>query len=115
MTTGPTVTGAAWAGAVTTNSATRIDTSSASRRTLFKRRVDTRQDGLDTLSGTLHILGSQPPEQRLVEAHERLQALALICQPAQSNATTDIPQQRIPDIQESPVAATFDQPAVKTQ
>src|SRR6186713_1426128 len=108
MTKGPTGTGAAAATAVRSNR-------ESSARRLVKRRRHALQESFDTLSGTLDILRAQPHEQRLVHVHERLQAFALFRQPAQRNAPTDIPQQRIPDTQESPVAATFDQPAVKTQ
>src|ERR1700722_8958856 len=79
ITTGPTVTAAAWAAHVSRNCAARIVTSSASRRVLLERGADPPQDSLHAFSSTRHILRPQPPEQSLVQAHVRLQALALVC------------------------------------
>src|SRR6267142_4725555 len=84
MTTGPTVTGAAWAAITRRNCATSSVAEltisrftrllSASRSILVKGGADAHQDCLHALCGAHRVLVAQPPEQRLVHAHKRLQA-----------------------------------------
>src|SRR5579871_3429492 len=73
------------------------------------------QDRVSLLARAGCVPGAHARQQRTMHTGQSLQTAALLGQAPQSDASADVPQQRVPDQEERTVAAALDQATMKPQ